>query len=446
MAIRGEKLTVKSQEAIQQAQRRAAELGNPEVRPVHLLLALIEDREGVIPSVLGKIGVPTERLESDLHAIEEKLPRVAGAAAEPGLSQALNKALEQAFREAENFKDEYVSTEHLLLGTAFLKDDPAREALVALGATHEAILKALTAVRGSQRVTDQNPEEKFQALEKYAQNLTELARRGKLDPVIGRDEEIRRVMQVLSRRTKNNPVLIGEPGVGKTAIVEGLAQRIIKGDVPESLKNKRVLSLDLGSMLAGAKYRGEFEDRLKAVLKEIKEASGEIVLFIDELHTLVGAGAAEGSIDASNMLKPALARGELRAIGATTLNEYRKYIEKDKALARRFQVVFVGEPNVEDTISILRGLKASMRRITRCASRTRRLWPRRRCRIATSVTASCPTRPSTWWMKLPLRWLFRSAQCPRRSINWSAKLRRSKSSMPLSSARLTRTAFSAAKR
>jgi ATP-dependent Clp protease ATP-binding subunit ClpB len=357
MAIRGDKLTVKSQEAIQQAQKRAAELGNPEVRPVHLLLALIEDREGVIPSVLGKIGVPTERLESDLHAIEEKLPRVAGAAAEPGLSQALNKALEQAFREAEDFKDEYVSTEHLLLGAAFLKDDPACEALVAQGATHEAILKALAAVRGSQRVTDQNPEEKFQALQKYSQDLTELAARGKLDPVIGRDEEIRRVMQVLSRRTKNNPVLIGEPGVGKTAIIEGLAQRIIKGDVPESLKGKRVLSLDLGSMLAGAKFRGEFEERLKAVLKEIKEASGEVVLFIDELHTLVGAGASEGSIDASNMLKPALARGELRAIGATTLNEYRKYIEKDKALARRFQIVYVGEPNVEDTIAILRGLK-----------------------------------------------------------------------------------------
>src|ERR1700749_3838242 len=357
MAIRWDKFTVKSQEAIQSAGTLATEHGNPELLPLHLLAALLEDKDGIIVPVLQKVGVATDQLIAKTTEALGKLPKVSGSGAQPGMSNAMQKVLDQAFKEADNFKDEYVSTEHLLLALAQQKNGGAQLLLASFGATYDAILKSLTAVRGSQRVTDQNPEAKFQALEKYAKDLTELARRGKLDPVIGRDEEIRRGIQVLTRRTKNTPVLIGEPGVGKTAIVEVLAQRIVSGDVPETLRNKRLVALDLGSMLAGAKYRGEFEDRLKSVLKEIENSQGQIVLFIDELHTLVGAGASEGAIDASNMLKPALARGELRCVGATTLNEYKKYIEKDAALERRFQQIYVGEPTVEDTIAILRGLK-----------------------------------------------------------------------------------------
>jgi ATP-dependent Clp protease ATP-binding subunit ClpB len=354
--IRFEKMTVKAQEAIQQAQEIAASHENQTVEPVHLLSALIQQADGVVPPLLARLGIRMELLSQDIEKEIARLPKVQGYA-QQNLSRSLNDILENSFEEAKKFKDEYVSTEHLFLAIAAADRDPAGRLLKKDGASHEAILQALAGVRGSQRVTSQNPESTYASLEKYARDLTELARRSKLDPVIGRDEEIRRVMQILARRTKNNPVLIGEPGVGKTAIVEGLAQRIISGDVPDVLKTKRLVALDLAALVAGAKYRGEFEDRLKAVLKEISEAEGQIILFIDELHTLVGAGAAEGALDASNMLKPALARGELRAIGATTLNEYKKYIEKDPALERRFQPVLVEEPTVEDTIAILRGLK-----------------------------------------------------------------------------------------
>jgi ATP-dependent Clp protease ATP-binding subunit ClpB len=354
--MRLDKLTVKAQEAMQAAQAQADQHNHQAIEPEHVLGALLEQRDGVAGPVLAKLGARPDAILRELKAAIDKLPTVRGASGQY-LSERTRQALERAQAEAQRLKDDYVSTEHLLLALAQERDGAAGRLLTASGVSAEAIYKALVEIRGTQRVTDPNPEDKYQALQRYSRDLTDLARRGKLDPVIGRDEEIRRVIQVLSRRTKNNPVLIGEPGVGKTAIVEGLAQRIVAGDVPEGLKGKQLVALDIGALVAGSKYRGEFEDRLKAVLKEITESAGAVVCFIDELHTLVGAGAAEGAVDAANMLKPALARGELRCVGATTLDEYRKHIEKDAALERRFQPVMVREPSVEDTIAILRGLK-----------------------------------------------------------------------------------------
>ena len=356
MPFRFDKLTVKAQEAVQRAQRLAEGRSHQQLLPLHVLRALLEEEQGVVRPVLQKIGANVRQLETMIDGELGRLPKVSGPGAQLSLSPAANRVFDTASDVAERMKDQFVSTEHLLLALTQV-DDQAKRLLDMNGVDEQDVLAALQTIRGGQTITDQNPEDKYQALQRYGHDLVQLARQGKVDPVIGRDTEIRRVIQILSRRRKNNPVLIGEPGVGKTAIVEGLAHRIVTGDVPQNLKDKTVVALDMGALVAGAKYRGEFEDRLKAVLREVTEAQGQVILFIDELHTVVGAGAAEGAMDASNLLKPALARGELHCIGATTLDEYRKHVEKDPALERRFQPVVVQEPTVEDTISILRGLK-----------------------------------------------------------------------------------------